>query len=172
MFLFVFYWISAFNNFSFYFIFFIAEKDFFEVDTQTRNRIGKRKDIQESCSVSSEYDDTKSPKKIDSDEALSPVSSSIFRVERLQNTHGQNFNSHKIQKVQNVSHASAERRESAEKTKIRNQMVDDAPRLTKVQWLDTIPNGKLATKHDINYDEIFDLEIEGKGITFRSIFKN
>ena len=51
-------------------------------------------------------------------------------------------------------------------------MVDDAPRLTKVQWLDTIPNGKLATKHDINYDEIFDLEIEGKGITFRSIFKN
>jgi hypothetical protein len=139
------------------------------VDYSTRHRIGKRKEIYDD--ISSEYDDTKSPRKFESEDSPSSSSSS-FRADRVMNPHSQSCNSYKIQKVQSFSHETTERREPVERIKLRHPTVDDAPRLTRVQWLDTVPLGKLFVQHDINYDEKFDLEIKGRGVTFRSIYKS
>jgi hypothetical protein len=135
------------------------------MDNSTRHRIGKRKEIRESCSISSEYDDTKSSRKFESEGSPSSV-----RGDRTLNPHHHNI--HKMQKIQSVSHGTTERRESVDKTKNQQPTLDDTPLLTKVQWLDTMPHKKLFVQHDINYDETFDLEIKGRGVTFRSIFKS
>lgn len=135
------------------------------MDTSTRHRIGKRKEDHDD--ISSEYDDTR---KHESEYSPS-VSSSSFKVDKTLDHHSQSYNNNKMQKIQGASHESNERRGPMERIKIRHPTVDDAPRLTKIQWLDTMPHGKLFVQHDINYDEIFDLETRGRGVTLRSIVK-
>jgi hypothetical protein len=162
-----FYTLSAYINVFFHRQIRFSETDF-EVDNSTRHRIGKRKEINDD--ISSEYDDTRSTRKFEYEDSPSSSSSS-FRADRTINPQSQSYNSYKIQKIQSVSHETTERREPVERIKLRHPTVDDAPRLTRVQWLDTVPHGKLFVQHDINYDETFDLEIKGRGVTFRSIFK-
>ena len=132
---------------------------FIAVDTSTQNPIGKRFDFRQESSFASETDDRKKTKKSykESVESYNELGSTIIDKSIIHNPkkrlHSDSFDNNSPSVAKNYRRM----------TNAKN---------TTVQWQDAIPNGKLFTKYDVDYEEISQKEPASNNLDIRSIFKN
>lgn len=132
---------------------------FIAVDASTQNPIGKRFDFRQESSIASETDDRKKMKKSykESVESYDDLGSTIIDKSIIRNPekrlNSDSFDNNSPSVAKNYKRM----------TNAKN---------TTVQWQDAIPNGKLFTKYDVDYEEIPEKESASKILDIRSIFKN